>query len=190
MPADQNDKKVSFLPFHAINEFMTAEYRLHLIRGVLTLLPSVPDTNRNQVNHLTRKLVIIPGFRNSLKAPLPLRIKPTVDAFEKNQNLAASILAAWADTQAELREKIHMLLQSRNWELLPLDTDRTKLPGFLTFWPGGENIEMLNQAFHEKYPDFNASSDDVSLMVVWISGRLPYQFTDEENVSAVSTNNS
>lgn len=190
MSADRNDEKVSFLPFHAINEFMTAEYRLQVIRDVLTVLPSASDAYRNQINHLTRKLVVVPGFRNSLKAPIPLRIKSTVDAFEKNPNLAASILAAWADTQAELRERVYALLQSRNWELLPLEADRTRLPGFLTIWPGGENFEVLNQAFQEMYPDFNATSDDVSLMVVWISGRLPYRFTDKEEVSATPTNNS
>jgi hypothetical protein len=30
------------------------------------------------------------------------------------------------------------------------------------------------------YPGTDASSDDVSLMVVWLSGRLPYQFVDED----------
>jgi hypothetical protein len=47
-------------------------------------------------------------------------------------------------------------------------------------WPKGEEFDVLNQAFQEMYPDQNFSSDDISLMVVWLSGRLPYQF--EENL--------
>ncbi len=182
MSADQNDKRVGFLPFHAINEFMTEEYRLQVIRDVLTGLPNLPDNHRNKINQLTRKLVKVPGFRNSVKAPLPIRIKSTVPAFEKKPDLAAALLAAWADAKAELRERVYALLKSRNWELLPLEIDRTKLPGFMTIWPGGENFEILNQAFGETYPDFSTTNDDVSLMVVWISTRLPYQVTDEGEV--------
>ena len=181
MPADQKEKKVAFLPFHAINEFMTEEYRLQVISDVLTALSDVPENYRNQINQLTRKHVNIPGFRNSLKAPLPLRIKFSARGFEKNPYFVAAVLAAWAEIQHELREKVHNLLQLRQWEILPLDADRTKLPGFLTIWPGGENFEVLNQAFQEMHPDFNATSDNVSLMIIWISGRLPYQFSDGEN---------
>jgi hypothetical protein len=90
----------------------------------------------------------------------------------------AAILAAWTEAHAALKEKVQALLEARQWEILPIDADRTKLPGFITIWPRGENFEVINQAFKEMYPDTEVSDDDVSLMVVWISGRLPYQFTD------------
>jgi hypothetical protein len=178
MPTENDEKTVSFLPFHAINEFMTSEYRSEVVRSALAALPGLPEKITSPINKLTSRLVKIPGFRHSLKAPIPLRIKPTSDAFEKSPDLAAAILSAWAEAHAGLREKVFSLLESRHWEILPIDAERERLPGFLTVWPHGENFDLLNQAFNEMFPDTDASSNDVSLMVVWISGRLPYQFSE------------
>lgn len=187
MPAEQGEKKAAFLPFHALNEFMTPDYRLEVIRSVLIALPDLPDSLRHPIDKLTGKLVKIPGFRNSLKAPIPLRIKPTIEAFEKSPNLVAAILSAWAENHANLREKVFTLLEQRKWEVLPIEADRSKLPGFLTIWPQGENFDGLNQAFKETFPEFETSNNDVSLMVVWLSGRLPYQFTEtQESASTPS----
>jgi hypothetical protein len=75
---------------------------------------------------------------------------------------------------------VYDLLVARGWELLPPEADRTVLPGFLTKWPKGETFEVLNEVFLKMYPGTQASDDDISLMVVWLSGRLPYQFEGEQ----------
>jgi hypothetical protein len=165
-----------FLPFHAINEFMRSDYRLEVIRVTLTSLPELPETYRTPIDQITRSIVQVPGFRNSAKAPLVKRIKPTADAFEKSPHLVAAILSAWSEVHSSLRQQVYDLLNERGWELLPPSADRTQLPGFLLTWPNGESFDILNQTFVEKYPDVNVSSDDVSLMIVWLSIRLPYQF--------------
>jgi hypothetical protein len=53
------------------------------------------------------------------------------------------------------------------------------LPGFIPNLPAGENFESLTQAFKEMFPDEKVESDDVLLMSVWLSGRLPYKTADE-----------
>lgn len=174
------NKEVSFLPYHAINEFMTAEYRLNVIRGTLDVLPSLPDNVSGRLNQFIKKTVNIPGFRNSLKAPTSLKVKPMVESFEKNPGFVAALLAAWAEGHLELRQNVYDLLLARGWDILPLDADRSKLPGFMTIWPNGENFEVLNAAYIERYPDHEQNQDNVSLMIVWMSGRLPYQFSDAE----------
>jgi hypothetical protein len=176
---EKNQKKVSFLPFHAINEFMTNDYRLKVIRDILQALPHLPDSYSNRINSLTAKLVKIPGFRHSLKAPVPLRIIPTVNAFEKNPAMVAAILNAWSESKPELRQHVFDVLQSRGWELLPIDADREKLPGFITIWPNNETFEVINLAIQDAYPEFEADTNDISLMAVWLSGRLPYQFSEQ-----------
>jgi len=181
MPDPGSDKKVSFFPFHAINEFMTDEYRQQVIRTVLEALPDLPDEHRQAINKVTSRHVKIPGFRNSLKAPLAIRARITIEAFEKHPDVVAAILSAWADHQPELRQTVFNLLAARGWELLPIDADRKKLPGFLTFWPKDETFERIHEAYPSAHPDLMVPENDVSLMVVWLSGRLPYQFTENSS---------
>ena len=175
-----NEKQVQFYPFYAVNEFMRADYRLEVVRATLNALPRLPAEFSSPIERLTRKLVQVPGFRNSSKAPANLRIKPTADAFEKSHQLVAAVLHAWAEGRPELRQQVYDLLISRNWEVLPPEADRTKLPGFLIKWPKNEDFDVLNKAFTAMYPQAQASSDDVSLMIVWVSARLPYRVEGEE----------
>jgi hypothetical protein len=179
-----NDKEVSFFPYHAINEFMTDEYRETVVRSVLLDHAMLPEEYNSSIDRNIKKSVHIPGFRNSAKAPAQLRVKPAIDSFQKNPALVAAILAAWAELHASLRQQVYDLLVSRGWELLPIEADRTKLPGFLTTWPKGEDFETLYQAFTTSYPNVNPETNDVSLMVVWLCGRLPYEFVDKDGTPA------
>ena len=171
-----NDDKARFLPFHAINEFMRNDYRTSVVRNTLNALPTLSDDFRFPIERLTRKFVKVPGFRNSAKAPVSMRVKPTVESFEKSPVVVAAILSAWSETNIELRQQVYDLLIERGWEILPPEADRTKLPGFISNWPKGEDFEILNTAFAGMYPDLQIDIDDVSLMVVWVSVRLPYNF--------------
>jgi hypothetical protein len=175
-----DDQTAQFLPFHAVNEFMRNDYRLEVIRNTLGALAALPDGFRIPIDQLTRSIVQVPGFRNSAKAPLGKRVKPTAEAFENNSHMAAAILSAWAEAHPDLRQQVYDLLVERQWEVLPPEADRTQLPGFMITWPKGEDFEQLIKAFIEKYPVAGVNHDDVSLMVVWISVRLPYQFEDDE----------
>jgi hypothetical protein len=175
-----DQSKVRFLPFHAINEFMRDDYRLSVVRSVLLTLPDLPDQYRKPVESLTKKMVKVPGFRHSDKAPARVRVLPTADAFEKSPDLVAAILSAWAEMHPDLRQKVYDLLKSRNWEIFPLEVDRAKLPGFGIKWPKGEDFETLVKAFQDLYPGEGVASDDISLMIVWVGGRLPYPTVEDE----------
>jgi hypothetical protein len=173
------NQTAQFLPFNAINEFMRPDYRLEVIRVTLNSLPNLPENYRTPIYQLTRAIVQVPGFRNSAKAPLVKRVKPTSDAFEKSPHLVAAILSAWAEVHSNLRQKVFELLSERGWEVLPPTIDRTQLPGFIMTWPNGESFEQLTQAFAEKHPGLSENNDDISLMTVWLSVRLPYQFEED-----------
>lgn len=172
--------KVQFLPFHAINNFMLPEYRLSVLQTVISHLDSLTGERRGAINGLLKRLLKVPGFRNAAQAPAPMKIKNAVSPFERSPELVAQVIAAWSDLHPDLREQIFDLLTSRGWELLPVDADRVKLPGFLTRWPKKETFEAIIAAFHEKYPDLAAEDNDISLMTVWLSGRLPYDMVDAE----------
>ncbi len=176
-----SDKSVEFAPFHALNEFMRPDYRQTVVRVALTALPKLPKHLREPIDRMTKQIVRVPGFRDGSQAPASFKVAPTASAFEKSPDLVAAILAAWAESQADLRAKVYDLLKERGWELLPLEADRTKLPGFLTKWPGeDQDFDILNTVYAEKHPGEEASTDDVSLMVVWLSGRLPFANDGED----------
>ncbi len=173
------DKKQEYLPFHAINEFMREDYRLTVVRAVLHSMAQLPPEYREAIIKLTKRIVKVPGFRNSSLAPAGVRVVPTAEAFEKNPEMVGAILAAWTETHSVLRQQVYDLLTERGWQLLPIEVNRAKLPGFMVHWPKGEDFEAINKAFHEKYPQVEINSDDVSLMTVWLGDRLPYKLEDE-----------
>lgn len=172
--------QVSFLPFHALAQFMRDDFRLTVVRRTMNAYADLPENMRANIDKQTKKFVTIPGFRNSVKAPLALKIRLMNDAFEKRADLVGALLAGWAETHPELRQQVYDLLTERGWEVLPVEADRTKLPGFLTVWPANEDFEVLNAAYKAKYPEAEVTEDDVSLMAAWISTRLPFEVEGEE----------
>jgi hypothetical protein len=179
-----DDKQIAFAPFHAINQFMVPEYRQKVIHTVLVGTEQLDKDNRNNLNNLIKKRVIVSGFRNSAAAPAGVKVKGSITAFEKSAEFAARILACWAVLNRPLAEKVHQLLTQRGWELLPVDADRTKLPGFMTRWHATDTYEVLDQAFSEMFPGDEFSTDDIRLMVVWLSNRLPYESEGNEEPAA------
>jgi hypothetical protein len=190
-------ENTEFLPFHAINEYMRPDFRLKVIRESLNAQATLEEHLSSDLNHKIKKYVTVPGFRSSDKAPALVKVLPTSKAFEKNPDLVAVILSCWAEIQSKLREQAYALLVQRKWPIFPeneeiaptasipdtikewpvfpITMDRTKLPGFYIHWPKGEDFEALYKTFSELYPDTDASIDKVSLMVVWLSMRLPFQ---------------
>jgi hypothetical protein len=175
-----DDKKIAFVPFNALDRFMRPDYRLNVIRTTLHELPGLPQNYRAAIDRATKKTVKVPGFRNSEKAPTAVKVIPMANAFEKSPDLVASVISAWVESHPELKLQVYDLLIQRHWEILPIEADRTKLPGFLPYWPKGEEFEVLYQAYIEMYPQADTSMDNVSLMVVWLSGRLPFQEEETE----------
>jgi hypothetical protein len=175
-----DDKKVQFYPFHAINEFMLPDYRREVLQQVLSDTSKLSGGQRGAINGDIKRLVKVPGFRNSSVAPLLLKIRGAESTFEKNSGFAAKVLQGWSEIHSDLRQQVYDLLKGRNWEILPVEADRTKLPGFLGDWPKEDNYTVLNKAFSETYADSPASENDVRLMIVWLSGRLPVDMEDQE----------
>ena len=171
----ENQDKVEFLPFNGINQFMLPEYRRQVLQTVFGHMDQLPPQQKSRLGTLFRRYLQLPGFRNPTLAPMGVKVRGAVAPFEKSAEFASAILAGWAELNSELMSQIYHMLKDRGWELLPLDADRTKVPGFLTRWPAEETYEVLNQTYLEQFPQSKASEDDVRLMAVWISGRLPFE---------------
>lgn len=198
------NEKMAFLPFHAINEFMRDDFRLSIIRDVLKDIDNLPEYISQSLNKQINKNVKIPGFRNPAKAPITLKLLPLVKAFEKNPDLVATLLSAWVESKPVLRNEVYEMLKIRNWlffndhldvreilndwRILPVDADRTKLPGFYTTWPKDEDFETIYDTYIKMYPESENSIDTVCLMVVWTTMRLPYYKEGEETAKKLLHN--
>lgn len=169
------ENKTRFLPFHAINEYMLNEYRQLVIQSVLGNFNKLSEDQQKKINSLIKKHVRVQGFRNSAVAPLPLKINGCIDTYKKSHEFVAQILCAWSEINSKTKKTIFGFLEERNWQLLPIDVDRSLLPGFMLEWPKEDSFEVLIDSFRQKYPDYSLSDDDISLMVVWLSNRLPYE---------------
>ena len=205
------ENQVHFLPFNAINEFMRDDFRLKVCRSVLGKISSLPNSLQDPINRMTRKVVQVPGFRNSEKAPTAVKLLPIVSAFQKSPELVAAILAAWAELQSELRGQMYGILKERGWKMfpeeiedvavfaaslklevpsdwgvLPLLADRTRLPGFVIYWPAGQSYDDIYNDLIAQYPQSESSIDEVSLMAIWLALRLPYKMDGEEADAANS----
>lgn len=205
MEEKMEENQVQFLPFNAINEFMRDDFRLKVVRSVLGKLSALPTNFQDPINRMTRKVVQVPGFRNSEKAPTAVKLLPIASAFQKSPELVAAVLAAWAEIQSDLRLQIYTILKSRGWNMfpeeiqdvavfasslkmdvpgdwgvLPPTADRTRLPGFMIYWPAGQGYDDIYNDFTTQFPQAENSLDEVSLMAIWLSLRLPYKIDGEE----------
>lgn len=169
-----DDKKVQFVPFHALNEFMLNDYRLHVIQVVFNGFDRLPGERRSALNGMVKRFVQVPGFRNSSQAPAGVKARSSVTVFERHPEFVAQILQGWAELHPELRAMVFDFLKAREWELLPAEADRSKLPGFLPDWPEGQDYDILGEGFKGMYPEAQVDENDLRLMIVWLSGRLPY----------------
>lgn len=171
--------EVQFVMFHGIDQFMLPDYRHEVLLKVLSHLDDLHAERKGKIQNMLKRYLRLPGFRNSVLAPLAMKVKGSATAFEKHPDFVAQILMAWAELNPALRQQVYDFLVERNWEVLPVDADRTKLPGFIAAWPKEENYDVLDAAFKEKYPDHAFHEYDVRLMIVWISGRLPFDMDEE-----------
>jgi hypothetical protein len=176
-----DDKQVQFIPFNAINEFMLNDYRLRVIQQVLAGIDRLPGERRSAINNLVKRHVQVPGFRNSAQAPSGVKARASVSVFERRPEMVAHILQGWGELHPELRQMVFDFLTAREWEILPADADRSKLPGFLVVWPEGQSYDVLDAAFAEMFPNEKVDAYDLRLMIVWIANRLPYDVDGEDD---------
>lgn len=167
------ENELEFIPFHAINEFMRNDFRLNVIRKTLLSLNELDRKYRAPIDQMTKKYVKVAGFRNSTKAPASVKAVAMVKAFEVQPKLVAAILEAWTISQPDFRQQVNDMLAHRGWKILPLDFNRSRLPGFLTRWPAEDDYDVLYDAFISAHPESEVSIDQTSLMIIWLAGRLP-----------------
>jgi hypothetical protein len=175
-------EKVEFLPLHAINEFMRDDYRLTVLNEVFVGLDQIPAEKKAAIGKLVAHYVTVQGFRNGNLAPAGRKAKGSATLFERSAEFVGLVVESWRSLHSELASTMFAVLIEHEWgDLLPLEADRSQLPGFGIHWPKKDTFDVLIKAVQIKEPQLQESDDNISLMAVWLGNRLPYDLFAEES---------
>ena len=165
-------------PYKAINVYLEREYLEQLLEWVLKHKETLSKQEVIEFIDEFRKHVTILGFRNPVRAPITLQVNAYASAFEQKDDVIPFTLSTWAKTQPDLAEKVKLWLVDEGWDNLALERQFDENEGFNNNWPDKLSFDELVEKFTKANPDFKFSRNDLILMVLWISGRLPNQEID------------
>lgn len=167
-----------YLPYKTINVYIDRQYLEDLVKSILNNKESLPKEDQIAFAKTFKKYVTILGFRNVTRAPLPLQVNAYADAFEEKEEVIPFTLSTWTKLRPDLAEKVKSWLESQGWENLAMKREYSETDGFINEWPEDLSLDQLVADFTKAYPDEEYLRDDMILMVLWISGRLPQDQTE------------
>lgn len=161
------------LPFKSINVFIERDYLEKVAKNILEGVEKLNKEEQIEFSQNFRKYVSVLGFRNPLRAPLSLQVNAHASAFEEKDEVIPFSLTTWAKVNNDLADKVQSWLKSEGWEGLALAREYEEDNGFVLDWPDDLSFDQVEEKFQKAHPDFEFDRDDLILMVLWITGKLP-----------------
>jgi len=163
----------SLLPLISLNVFLLPDFRREILTTVLNQKDNLSPEIMQELRQAIKEFVKISGFRNPLAAPQALQVRAMESPFEKESRFVKAILSSWADINSDLQAKVQAVLPELGFEpndQAPLYPDPEN--AFAVGWPEDLSFEKLADLVKQK-TETDASSNEISLMTVWLTGRLP-----------------
>ena len=167
-----------YLPFKAINVFIERDYLEKVIKEILDGIDDLSKEEQSAFTSFFRKYVSVLGFRNPVRAPLPLQIKAYASAFEEKDEVIPYTLTTWTKLKSSFADQVKKWLEDQGWEDLNPERTFQENEGFISNWPKNLTFDQIEKKFKKAHPDDDFSRDDLILMVLWISGNLPEEQAD------------
>jgi hypothetical protein len=130
-----------YLPYKTINVFIEHDHLRKTLEHIIKNIDTLSKEDQISFGKSFREYVDILGFRNSMRAPLPLQVNAYVSAFEDRDEVIPFTLSTWTKIRKDFALKVKDWLEAEGWKEL--------------------NLER------------NFDDNDLLLMVLWISGKLP-----------------
>ncbi|RME56405.1 hypothetical protein D6779_10665, partial [Candidatus Parcubacteria bacterium] len=162
--------EVKTIPWIAVNEMMTDEYRKTVCEIALEHLPHASKELRIFAKNAISNAVFIKGFRSPLKAPGKVLLKAVIDAFQTKRMVATAIISLWAEAQEALLQELRdSALKVGGFQFDEQCTWRRASQGFVV----SEATEKL-QEFCARYAEERKSpeTDHIILGGYWLSSAL------------------
>lgn len=163
------------LPFKSINVYIEREYLEKVVTNILEGVGKLNKEEQIRFSQDFRKHISVLGFRNPLRAPLSLQVNAYASAFEEKEEVIPFSLTIWSKVKTDLAEKVQSWLESEGWDDLALEREFEEDNGFVFDWPDDLSFDQVEEKFQNANPDFEYDRDDLILMVLWISGKLPIE---------------
>jgi hypothetical protein len=162
-----------YKPMVGLNVYLEPYFRSEIIEKVYANIPELSDEIRRDLIRLTKDELKVPGFRNPMLAPLALRIRAAEKKFEKDSNFVKQILASWSDLHRYLLNDSLESLKTLGFNILDTATEYPDPENaFYIGWPEGINYKTIHEEL-SKNPDNKLTSDENSLLCIWLTGYLP-----------------
>ena len=165
-----------YLPFKTINVFLDHAHLQKTLEFILKNINKLPKANQIAFSNAFKEYVNILGFRNPTRAPLQLQVNAYATAFEDKDEVIPFTLSTWAKINDQLAGEVKSWLDSEGWKDLSEEKTFEESKGFLHDWPDNLSVEELTEKFLKAHPKLDVNEEDLTLMILWIFGRLP----DEE----------
>ena len=166
-----NEKE--YLPYKTINVFIERDYLRNILENILKNINQLPKEDQISFGQSFREHVSILGFRNPMRAPLPLKVNAYVRAFEDMDEVIPFTLSTWTKIKRDFAAKVKAWLEAEGWTELKYERDFNETEGFVNEWPDSLSFEDLIKKFENTHSELDYEDDDLLLMTFWISGKLP-----------------
>lgn len=165
-------------PYRAINVYIERDHLENVLEQILSKLNSLPKPEQINFIKKFKQYVKVNGFRNPTMAPLPLRVNAYAIAFEEKDEVIPFTLSTWTKINPDLAATVKNWLDDKGWEDLVLDREYDETGGFKPEWPEDFSLENLVEQFQKDHPEGSFDPDNIILMALWVSGKLPKEQTD------------
>jgi hypothetical protein len=166
------------LPYKTINVFINQEYLTEVAKDILSKVKKLPKADQIAFSHFMRKHINVLGFRDSSRAPEPLQVNAIIKVFEEKDDVVPFLLSTWAKINKKLAKDVKAWLKAEGWENLETEREFVEGEGFIAEWPKKLTFDKLVKDYQKANPDSKINRDDLILMVLWVSGKLPPEQSD------------
>jgi len=163
------------LSFKTINVFLDRDFLERKLGEILQRKDDLPKEDQIAFNNQFRKFVKVLGFRNPIRAPYQLQVNAYASAFEEKDEVVPFTLSTWTKLNQDFANQVKDWLSSEGWEGLALERTFEDSYGFIDHWPKGLTFEQLAKKYQKDHPNSEFDKDDLTLMVMWVSGQLPHE---------------
>lgn len=165
--------EIETIPFKAINVYINEDYLETVLKSVLTGYKKLPKQAQIEFVVFLRKYATVLGFRDPSRAPLTLQANALAKAFEKKDEVVVYVLSVWAKVNNKLADEVKSWLSEQGLKDLETEREFAENAGFTRDLPKKLGFDKIEKEFAKANPDSKFERDDLILMVLWISGRLP-----------------